>query len=332
MARQLYQLSDVQAGFEARIRRKVQDRREQSQDKAGDVPLIGWLMRPLNGLTFDVREGRNTRRGEQGEDEVLRTLLRWLPEHWVVFHSVVVEPEPDIFAQIDLLLVSTAGLFLVETKAWRGSYKAYRDSWQQRQGDYWTKVDKSPTEQVQRQARMLGSWLERQRSFALPATFKGYITPLVVFTEPQWLKVTQCSVEVFKGTRSLIDFLQARFVDVLTVPQVETICDFIIRSPTPVLLPPSAAPAVTAVPQAARPAPSTAAPPSTPPAATPVEIESNTLIPAATLAAPSCPKCGVAMVLRTARQGSNAGNRFYGCPNFPRCRSILAFLPDKPQR
>jgi len=33
-----------------------------------------------------------------------------------------------------------------------------------------------------------------------------------------------------------------------------------------------------------------------------------------------CPKCGGKLVLRTARQGKNAGNKFYGCSNFPKCR------------
>ena len=35
-----------------------------------------------------------------------------------------------------------------------------------------------------------------------------------------------------------------------------------------------------------------------------------------------CPKCGGLLVLRTARKGSNAGNQFYGCGNFPKCRYI----------
>lgn len=36
-----------------------------------------------------------------------------------------------------------------------------------------------------------------------------------------------------------------------------------------------------------------------------------------------CPKCGAAMVLRTAKRGANAGNQFWGCSNYPSCRSIL---------
>ncbi|HEX5397836.1 MAG TPA: DUF2726 domain-containing protein [Verrucomicrobiae bacterium] len=38
---------------------------------------------------------------------------------------------------------------------------------------------------------------------------------------------------------------------------------------------------------------------------------------------PSCPKCGSKMVLRTAKSGTNAGGRFWGCSAFPHCRSIL---------
>lgn len=35
---------------------------------------------------------------------------------------------------------------------------------------------------------------------------------------------------------------------------------------------------------------------------------------------PVCPKCGGRMVLRTARQGANAGRQFWGCGRFPQCR------------
>ena len=33
-----------------------------------------------------------------------------------------------------------------------------------------------------------------------------------------------------------------------------------------------------------------------------------------------CPKCGAPMVLRTAKKGANAGNEFWGCSQFPKCR------------
>jgi restriction system protein len=41
---------------------------------------------------------------------------------------------------------------------------------------------------------------------------------------------------------------------------------------------------------------------------------------AASGAAPTCPKCGTAMVKRTAKQGAHIGSEFWGCPRYPACR------------
>ncbi len=37
---------------------------------------------------------------------------------------------------------------------------------------------------------------------------------------------------------------------------------------------------------------------------------------------PACPWCGSPMVLRCAKQGPNVGNTFWGCPKYPECRGI----------
>lgn len=36
-----------------------------------------------------------------------------------------------------------------------------------------------------------------------------------------------------------------------------------------------------------------------------------------------CPRCNATMVLRVAKKGSNIGEEFYGCSNFPKCRYSL---------
>lgn len=36
----------------------------------------------------------------------------------------------------------------------------------------------------------------------------------------------------------------------------------------------------------------------------------------------TCPKCGSAMVLRVSKKGQNTGNKFWGCSQFPKCRAI----------
>jgi predicted RNA-binding Zn-ribbon protein involved in translation (DUF1610 family) len=40
---------------------------------------------------------------------------------------------------------------------------------------------------------------------------------------------------------------------------------------------------------------------------------------------PACPKCGGEMVLRTAKSGSNQGEQFWGCRDYPRCHGIVKY-------
>ena len=42
-------------------------------------------------------------------------------------------------------------------------------------------------------------------------------------------------------------------------------------------------------------------------------------------AAPRCPKCRNEMVLRSAKSGTNQGEKFWGCPKYPKCRGIVKF-------
>ncbi len=37
----------------------------------------------------------------------------------------------------------------------------------------------------------------------------------------------------------------------------------------------------------------------------------------------SCPKCGSSMVMREARKGSRKGQQFWGCSNYPSCRGVV---------
>lgn len=38
-----------------------------------------------------------------------------------------------------------------------------------------------------------------------------------------------------------------------------------------------------------------------------------------------CPMCGAKMVLRTARKGANAGNKFWGCSTYPSCKGTMQY-------
>lgn len=39
---------------------------------------------------------------------------------------------------------------------------------------------------------------------------------------------------------------------------------------------------------------------------------------------PECPQCGSVMVKRTAKKGSNAGESFWGCTGYPKCKGTRA--------
>lgn len=44
---------------------------------------------------------------------------------------------------------------------------------------------------------------------------------------------------------------------------------------------------------------------------------------------PTCPRCGIKMAVREVSRGKNAGNNFWGCINYPRCRSTLVYKQGK---
>jgi restriction system protein len=40
----------------------------------------------------------------------------------------------------------------------------------------------------------------------------------------------------------------------------------------------------------------------------------------------ACPKCGSPMILRTARNGDNQGKQFWGCTGYPKCRTVRQII------
>lgn len=62
----------------------------------------------------------------------------------------------------------------------------------------------------------------------------------------------------------------------------------------------------------------------------PTVVSIESLKPATTSSdpCPICPKCGSRMILRTAKSGTNSGAQFWGCSQFPRCRSTLPIPAD----
>jgi restriction system protein len=47
---------------------------------------------------------------------------------------------------------------------------------------------------------------------------------------------------------------------------------------------------------------------------------------------PLCPACGQPMVHRSARAGAHAGQSFWGCSAYPRCRTTRPLAPPAPDQ
>jgi hypothetical protein len=74
--------------------------------------LVGWRLR------FRVsQDARNWQRGARGERRTARQLNRLARYGWVVFHDLAV---PNSRANADHLLIGPAGVFLLDSKNWRG--------------------------------------------------------------------------------------------------------------------------------------------------------------------------------------------------------------------
>jgi hypothetical protein len=74
--------------------------------------IVGWELR------FRVsQDARNWQRGARGERRTARQLTRLARRGWVIFHDLAL---PGSRANIDHLVIGPSGVFLVDSKNWRG--------------------------------------------------------------------------------------------------------------------------------------------------------------------------------------------------------------------
>ncbi|MBC7343684.1 MAG: NERD domain-containing protein [Clostridia bacterium] len=223
-ARTLRQNREIKKLFRAKIRAKIEREKQEMRTRIDEeVPSwIRWALKPLAELSFDAARAKDASRGEGGEDAAAVRLWLFLSRDWVLVNDVVLEPEPDEFAQIDHVLVGPPGIYLVETKAWEGALMGNRDRWKRKQGSSWVPCE-SPTRQNLRHKRLFLKWLAGTR-LDLPGHPEEYVTPVVLFTRARWLKTKECSMPVFDSGAALAFWLRRQGRDrVLSPEQVEAV-------------------------------------------------------------------------------------------------------------
>lgn len=182
-------------------------------------PLLASILKPLAGLAFDSHRYDEKLKGDVGELNVAVKLKLGLSDEWVLMNDVLVEPEPDVFAQTDHVLIGPPGLYIIETKAWQGAYTGFRDKWKRKEGNKWIPCD-SPTKQNLRHVRL---WLEATGKVKVDLPPEKWVHTAVVFTNASWLKTDNCCMPIFDGALNLLNYLKKQEPRVLNNEQIDRI-------------------------------------------------------------------------------------------------------------
>lgn len=191
------------------------------------------------------------------------------------FHNIIL-PSKNGTAQIDHLVVSAFGVFIVETKNKKGFIfgSEYQHNWVQ--SIYGNKYSfQNPLNQAYRQKKVLSEFLNLDES---------HIHTVVYFVGNCRFKTPLPDNVIASGIGRYIRRFQK---PVLSKEEVSRVVDVMKRHLSECTL--SYKDHIRSL---------------------QMRHASNTI----------CPRCGANLTERTAKQGANAGRRFLGCENYPKCR------------
>jgi hypothetical protein len=135
----------------------------------------------------------NYRKGQEGEEQVVEAMRQALDGTWVLFRNVVLPGRNK--ADIDGVLVGPSGVWALEVKTLSGEYRNTGDQWEYRAGNHWSRMRSSPSQQAQKNAARLGSFLRADG-------IKQWIEPAVIWANPESpLTVVNQTVAVWRLDR-----------------------------------------------------------------------------------------------------------------------------------
>lgn len=252
----------------------------------------------------------STRVGKLGEifTEGELNLVRFFGRDGKVLRNVYVPKDGGETTEIDVLFITQKGIFVIESKNYSGWVFGDEKS------TYWTVTlpsgFKNRLYNPIKQNRSHIKWLGRFLNDSTP------MFSVVAFSERCELKkvsVESSDVKVIKRDRlyATIRSIWESVPDVLSQERVDELCAK-LKELTDVSAD-AKLEHINAINENHR-------APSSTKAEQPIAVAPN---PSETAQADKlCPRCGAPLVLRTAKKGANAGNSFYGCSGYPKCRYI----------
>jgi len=183
----------------------------------------GSFIETILPLAFDINQSIKSFKGSFGESFIFQS-LSFLSDEWVCIPNALI-PVADSVTEVDCLLVSTSGVFLIEVKTWTGSFAAYRDKWKRREHDRWILLENSPTKQSLYHQRCFYRWV-RSLVSGLPSDF---VQAPVVFLSAKWIGEKESSVPVLHGSTALKNFL-VQVENCLSLQQVSRLVEVISQA------------------------------------------------------------------------------------------------------
>lgn len=197
-------------------------------------------------------------------------------------------PVIDGSTQIDHLVVSVFGIFVIETKNMRGWIFGSADQAQ------WTQKIFKKTSRFQNPLRQ--NYKHTKAIEALTGTEPEQVHSVVVFTGDASFKTPMPSNVLYVDR--LIRYIKAFKQPVFTEEEVERLLEMILSQ------------RLAATRQTHK--------------AHVANLQARNDVNAARL----CPRCGESLVVREVRSGPHAGEKFWGCSAYPKCRTVQKIMSD----
>lgn len=194
----LSQSAELKKAWQDKVKQKVSARQQKVRDQFSNNPFADFMQ-----LGSSLQQARNNMVGNLGE-LLISMLLDSLPNDWLMFKNALIPTNNSNLTEIDLLVIGTKGIFLIEVKTWKGSFSAYQDKWKMRRGNQWISLSHSPSNQSQYHLNVFNSWLKKNQ---INIAFDLVYAP-VVFSIARWLGITDCSVPIFKNQMELLEYIK----------------------------------------------------------------------------------------------------------------------------
>jgi hypothetical protein len=144
-----------------------------------------FMVIPLFMSWYWWRKYNNFKKGFEGESDVTELLKSNLPDDYYLINDFTTK---DGYGNIDHIVLSPSGIFVIETKNWKGKITCYVDHWSTNMG--------SPSKQARRNAWKISNIIQSLERFKRRSI---WVEPLVVFANPEVeLDLKDITVEVKK--------------------------------------------------------------------------------------------------------------------------------------